>query len=448
MYLHPHKFLIFLFFWLSIGSICVADQPTALPDFTTPLTIPELVDIAFRNNPETRTAWWNAQRAAAASAISTSSYYPQVGFRANVAHGRDYKFPNGQETNYTSVGGDFVLSYLLYDFGERRANGDAARAALSAANWQSDFVLQKVLYNVVYNIYTFLNSQETLLARQASLADAQSSLSSANELFRSGLRSITDVYTLQATVSDLQIGIALQTAETDIARAKLAASLGIDVNSPLNVAPLPDPQLDQESKREIECLIALAHQQRADLMAKHADLQQKVALKEKTRSSCLPKLRFNGDTGYKRYLHDSSNGFNYNVGINLDVPLFNGFESTYQNRIAYNDIKITESELERLQLDIALEVLTYYSWFQAAQEILKFAGENLQNSLKTFEGVLDKYKAGTQSIFDLIASQKQLADARIKHGDAKTRWYRSLAQLAYATGSIMPHTEVPCVSSQ
>ena len=72
--------------------------------------------------------------------------------------------------------------------------------------------------------------------------------------------------------------------------------------------------------------------------------------------------------------------------------------------------------------------------------------ENLQNAIKTFNGVLDKYKAGTQSIFDLTAAQKQLADARLKNGDAKTRWYRSLAQLAYATGTIMPNSEVSCIT--
>lgn len=408
-----------------------------------PLSIPELLDIALKNNPETRTAWWNAQRAAAASGGANSIYYPQINLQGSVAHGRDYRFINSNETTYTTASADLLLTYLLFDCGERRTVSESAKAALCAANWQSDWTLQKVMHNVIYNAYAYLNAQEQLRSMLASLQDANILLDAAKELQRVGLRSSTDIFSIKATISEMQIAIALQKAEAAIARAKLSASLGIDVAAELSVAALPDPPNDKTIQDNLQNLISTAHQKRADLMAKRADVQQKTYNRERVLKSRLPKVSVNADTGLRRYFEDKANGLNYNVGLYLDVPLFNGFEKTYQNRIAYSDFQISEAEFDRLELEIALEVLTFSRWFQAAQEILSFAEENLQNSLKTFDGVLEKYKAGTQSIFDLIAAQKQLADARLKHGDAKIRWYRSLAQLAYATGTLS--LEVPCI---
>ena len=92
-------------------------------------------------------------------------------------------------------------------------------------------------------------------------------------------------------------------------------------------------------------------------------------------------------------------------------------------------------------------MFTYRCLFEAAREILKYAESNLENSLKLFDGTLEKYRAGTQSVFDLIAAQKLLADARVKHGNAKIRWYRALAQLAHATGTIMTYSEESCTNT-
>lgn len=449
MFLRPTKAIMQIIAFLIICPFFSVQQASSVELSSPgqhPLSITELLDIALRNNPETRTAWWNANRAAASADISKGAYYPTIGFRGTFINGLDYRYINGQETNYTTVSGDFVLSYILFDFGERRAVCEAAKAALNAANWQSDWTLQKVMYNVIYNTYTYLNSYEQLLSRLASLQDANTSLEAAAELQRAGLRSVTDIYALQATVSDMKMSIALQKAETEIAQGKLAASLGLDVDSHFTLAPLPDPQLDTIMQAGIKQLITSAQQKRSDLMAKRFDLQQKIAQQSRVNKACLPKLSVKGDTGYQRYFEDKANGYNYNIGLFLDVPIFNGFEQTYQKKVALSDVQLSEIEIEKMELEVALEVLTYSHWFDAAQEVLQLAHENLQNSIKTYNGVLDKYKAGTQSIFDLTAAQKQLADARLKNGDAKTRWYRSLAQLAYATGTIMPTNEVPCIA--
>src|ERR1700722_13223686 len=70
---------------------------------TPPLEIYQVIDVALQNNPQTKTLWWNARRQAAAQGVAQSAYYPDITFRARVAHGYDYQFPNGREVVYTDL---------------------------------------------------------------------------------------------------------------------------------------------------------------------------------------------------------------------------------------------------------------------------------------------------------------------------------------------------------
>jgi outer membrane protein len=307
---------------------------------------------------------------------------------------------------------------------------------LQAVEWDTDWILQKIMQRVMTETYNFLDAQENLLSQQTNLEDIQVTFDAAEELYQKGLRSVTDVNTMKAVRSDLKIAIALQRAEADVALGRLASTLGFRADEILEIASLPDPIVDNPGRQNIGYLLMIAKQRRADLLSKKADVLRQKALQEKAKAEYMPTFSFNGDAGYKRYEHDRANGLNYSLSLSLDIPLFTGFEATYQNRAAYADVRATEAELDRLELEIAFEVLAAVRLFEAAEEVIQLSAENFKNASNTYEDVLERYKAGTHSIFDLTAAQGQLADARIKLGQAKTRWYKSLAELAFATGTI------------
>lgn len=415
---------------------------SATPDLNRPLTLSELVDIALENHPSTKQAWWNANRAAAALGASKSSYYPNISLGANATNGRDFKFINGPDTSYTILGADLFLDLLLYDFGTRSATVDMAKASLMAAHWQVDWNIQKVMVKVLENAYSTLNAQEVLVAGQSSLADAEKVLKAAKELNRTGLSPVTDVYTTQATLSQMKMDLAQQKASLDIQRGKLAASLGLSATTCLEVIA-PSPVASQPME-QTEKLIELAYSQRADLMAKQSRLQETIYNQTRVRATYLPKLSFSGRGGYNHALQDKTNGAQYQVSLNFETPLFNGFETMYRNRMAYADTQISNEELMELQLDISLEVLTHSRSLQAAQEMLPDAEENLTNAQKAYEGVLEKYRAGKEGIAEVSNAQRQLAAARIRYSDVKTRLLVSIANLAYATGTLAPYMETPC----
>lgn len=404
-----------------------------------PLTLPEIVNIALETHPETRQAWWQANRAAAALGEARSAYYPRIDFDTGITHGRDFKFLNGPDTNYTIYNADLLLSMLLYDFGERKATVNAARMALLAANWEANWTLQSVMANVLDRAYAMMLAQETLQATLMSMGDAEKMLSVSEGLNRAGLSPISDVYTSQSTVAQMKMDVAQQRALLDIQRGKLAASMGLSADTCLTLATvdcMPAPQ-----KQNITDLIALAQQRRADLAARQARFAESMARYDMAKAAYGPKLAFTGRSGYDYAVNDRANGVHYQVALNLDVPLFTGFENVYEKRIACADTQISVEELAQLELDISLEVLTHSRSLEAAQEMLYYAEDNLNSALKAYEGVLDKYQAGKERIAEVSNAQRTLAAARIRYSDIKTRWLVSLANLAYATGTIM---EAPC----
>lgn len=423
-----------MFTRIFIAASCLVSTLSAIPAPQKPLALAELVNIALENHPTTHQAWWSARRAAAAVGVAKSSYFPTVGLDAEIENGRDFKFLNGPDVDYTIVGANLTLSMLLLDFGERSATVEAAKKSLLAANWQADWNIQKVMVTVLESAYSLLHAQEEMQAAHVTLEDAEKLLLAAQDLNQAGLAPITDVYTSKVSYANAKMELIHQRALADIQRGKLAASIGFSADIPIELAPIGSIQ--EMPKQQTAQLIELAYSQRADLHAKRANLAEAYARKKIASSGYGPKLYFSGFGGANHAIHDKANAAQYGVSLNLEIPLFSGFETVYNNRLAYAEAKISEEEMAELQLEISNEVLSYSKTLEAAQEMLPDAVDSLNNAVKAYDGVLEKYKAGKERIAEVSNALRQLASARIRYSDVNTRLLIAMANLAYATGTL------------
>ena len=295
MFSFQKTYLIILFHVFALPLI-------AAPDLKKPLTISELVAIGLENHPATRQAWWNANRAAAAVGNAKSEFYPSVDLVGVANHGRDFKFINGPNTEYTIVGADVILSMMLFDFGERSADLNAAKKTLLAARWQVDNAMQKVMVDVLENAYSTLHAWEVFNATASSLEDAEKVYMTAAELNKAGLSPITDIYTSRATLASMKMEMIKQKAQLEIQKGKLAAGLGLQADSPLILAPIE--MVPPAHLCPVEELLSLAFKQRADLMAKQAEVSASIYAQAKVRASYKPKVLLTGRGGVNHALHD------------------------------------------------------------------------------------------------------------------------------------------------
>lgn len=412
------------------------------------LSIGVVLDTALKNHPETKVAYWDAQRAYNEHQLSFAECYPSLSLEAYLKQSRDYKFVKGPETTFLESEANLVLSYLLLDFGRTQAEIQATKAILRSMNWQANWVVQKVLGDVLVQAYDYLAEQELLEAWLSSVEDAKVVVKAAEELNRVGLRSVCDIDAGRAAVAEALVEAAEKKAARDLAKTKLALSMGIDVQTEVRLEHLPDPSEDVDRTQELDTFIDLAIRTRADLEAKRAIVESKQAYYKKESRRDLPEVTIDARAGFRHYSRDRdrAKGCNYACSLNFSVPLFTGYESSYGRKVANDQLQMAQAETEEMEWKISLEVIEAYRNLGGAQEVWNYSREALYYSEKAYEGILHKYKAGTQTIFDLVKAQELLSKARIRSSQAKMRWYRSRAQLAYSTGVLTHFLEAPCAS--
>ena len=421
------KFLVLL-----LTSVCIVCQAA---DFDHPLNLSELIDIAMTKNPLTHVAWRNAKRASAALGMAKSANYPSFGVESFIKNGRDFKFVNGPNTDYTIIGADLVLSMMLFDFGERQADIESAKYALSSAHWQTNWTLQKVMLDVLENAYALIHAEQLVNASSLSQEDAEIMMNSAVQLHGAGLVPITDVYTSRSTLAQMKMDTEKQKGLRNIQNGKLIAGLGIsaDVNLQLARIDVAPPVMIQKMSE----LIALANEQRADLLAKQSQLSESLAKQNKVKTLFRPRLALAATGGVNHAIHDKTNGCQYQALLSFSFPIFDGFQNFYQRSMAYNETQITAEELAKLRLDISLDVLTYRVTLETAQEMFIYAEDHLNNARMAYEGVLERYQAGKEHISEVSNAHRQLLAARIRYSDVLTQLRVAAAYLAYSTGALL-----------
>ena len=103
----------------SVATIpCQFAQQTGIGASPAPLSLPDVVDRALCNNPQTREAWANARYQAAQVGMAQSAYLPSVGLILSESRNRS---SGANDVNYNQTAVTLSLNYLLYDFGGREA---------------------------------------------------------------------------------------------------------------------------------------------------------------------------------------------------------------------------------------------------------------------------------------------------------------------------------------
>jgi outer membrane protein len=99
------------------------------------VSLEQVLDVALRNNPVTRTYWYQARAAAANLGAKRSEYFPDLELDANLTRAKQTSVGGRFITLQTTYGPSLSLSWLLFDLGGRAADVEEARNALFAADW-------------------------------------------------------------------------------------------------------------------------------------------------------------------------------------------------------------------------------------------------------------------------------------------------------------------------
>jgi outer membrane protein len=416
------------------------------------LTLEDIVDLALRNNPETRETWAAALAAAANLGSQQGAYFPQIDAAANYSRSENSfseQFTVKQKTYTPSL----TLNYILFDFGKRSGDVEEARQALYQANWSHNAMIQTVILQVETTYYQYLQAKALRDADAEAVKEAEANLEAAKVRRQAGLATVADE--LQARSNLAQQQLALQTVEGQIqtTRGSLATAMGLSPTIDYDVGLLPSNLPTGEVSAVVDDLIRKAQIYRPDLAASRAAVLAARAHVKSVKAEGFPQVSVQGNVSRRYYDNPNKYSDNYLAGIFLSWPLFTGFAHPYDVLQAEAQAALAQRQYETLRSSVELDVWTSYYDLKTAAERLTTARKFLDYASESHAVTLESYQSGVNSILDLLAAQTTLEEARSQEVQARTDWFLALAQLAHATGRLgsaepQPTTTPPAVPAK
>jgi outer membrane protein TolC len=426
-------------------------------------TLAELLDLGLENNPSTEFAWSLAKREAYTYYASKSQYFPRVDWQESVVIDDVKIIPRDTSTTDESVdtgsfggfGGTGMsqglsstlsLQYLLFDFGTRSGSIASARDALIIANWQHRFTLQQVLFDVAKGYYDYLEARALAQAAEENLKNAKTALDAASAQYEAGIRTKVDLLQAKTNYYNAVLELENRRAAEKVALGALAKAVGWPANSLFRVERIAYEIHPKPLHEGIEQLMDAARAGRADLAAKETEAYRRLADLRVAKGAALPTISTNVELNRTDYWQGPiKRSHDYSAELIFDFPLFTGFFDYNQIRRARADYDAAYFDWRQLESEILVAVLASYYQYSAANENLKTADEYRAFAEESFRFVLAGYRAGIQTILDLIASQNVLADARSKYIQSRAAWLRAIVNIAFTTGMLGVDDDKPSV---
>lgn len=410
-----------------------------------PLALDRWVDMALENNPATRLSWYAAKARAAQLGQQESRFWPTAGVGVNLTREKQREVGLGPGAAISSgtywstyYGPTLELNWLLWDFGRREADVETARQTLYAANFGYNQTLQDVVLAVQNAFYQLHGAQASVLASEATIAEARVAWESADAKLRSGMGNKQDALRALADLRTAEFGLEASRAAVERNRAKLARAVGLPPSQHIRIT------LDEagfaaliEQQTVIEEQMALALRQRPVLMARYAEMRAAESTTRAAERDYFPTVHAGGVAQWQEYSGAVGNpSNNYQAGIALQWSLFEGFNRRYRILETKAEERVRREAVRATELAILADVWAFYYAYLAAGREIRAAEAAFVASAESYEANRRGYETGLNNLTDLLSARRTLADARDQRIRAQVNLATALAGLAHATGSL------------
>ena len=259
-------------------------------------SLAELIDIAQRNNPETRVAWEQARRAALAVGLDESEYAPQVsidvigGYQRTPLPMPDTVVPAGYFiSDSREIFPVLALKWLLFDFGRREGQDQAARANSFVANVAFTGVHQKLVYTVSRAYFSLGAARGRLSSARRALTAAETVQDAAVSRRERGLATVVVPAQAQRQTAQARYYLTKATGDERTAYANLIASLGVAADARIDIIDSSQQQLPAEPPEDMDAVLRDALTHRPDVIAAIGKIEAAEGALKSRRADYYPK---------------------------------------------------------------------------------------------------------------------------------------------------------------
>jgi outer membrane protein len=410
--------------------------PAAAPQT---LTLAQAEQIAIRNNPRVVVGRLIALAEGQVVRETRASELPMIaGNLTAVDSHAGSRITAGALNNpivYERAAGGFTVSELITDFGR-------THNLISSSDWHAKAQVSaqmatsaEVILAVDQTFYRALGSQQVLKVAQQTVAARQATSDQIKALTEAKLKSSLDLSFANVNLSEARLLLLdAQNASAD-AMANLNALLGEErptiytLVDETPAAPTPPPD-------DAEPLVTQAFQSRPDLMSLNQDLAAAKKFSSAEHDLNRPAVQGLGTVGGTpaRNTDQITSSWYGAVGVNLSIPIFNGF--LYSARAKEADLRASAAgqQVQQLRQNIARDVRTTVLRTQSNFQRIAVTQQLLDQANSAFDLAQTRYKFGLSSIVELSQAQLAQTEAQIDYATARYSYQGSLSTLRFQTG--------------
>jgi outer membrane protein len=241
----------------------------------------------------------------------------------------------------------------------------------------------------------------------------------------------------------VQFDLVADRGAVESSRGGLATAVGWAANVDFDVTEEPKELPLSAIEQNVEDLIALARQNRPELAAVQSFVRQKESLLRVAESNRWPQLfGFAQISGWWVRPDGLPSDYftNYLFGLQLQVPIFQGFSLINSVREARANLKAAQAALVLEEQVVIEDVWNAYYDFRTAAQQLDASEAFLASAKESYEASLARYRSGVGDIVELLNAQSLLAQARAEKVQSRTNVFTSYAELIHAIGAEIPES--------
>jgi outer membrane protein len=341
-----------------------ATLPPDIAPHDTSLSLPEVVDVALRNNPQTALAWSQARTAAFEYGSARGTFFPAVSASANL--GRSQSTTQTGFVERTQFAPLVSLSYLLLDFGGRAGTIGAARENTIAVDLNYNAMLQNVVLQSENAYFAYISSRALVRAQEQTVAEADTNVIAAQVRHNSGVATIADVLQAQTVLAQAELDLETDSGTVRTNHANLATAMGLRADATFEVEMPSDTMSIGSASASADSLIVSALDNRPDLAAARVNIlrsQQEVRI---ARSNEFPAITAGATAGRNYSNRALFSGNNFALTLGLSIPIFNGLGLQYDLAAAKSRVDEQRATTNLLRTQESSQVVTSYVSLQTA----------------------------------------------------------------------------------
>jgi outer membrane protein len=335
---------------------------------------------------------------------------------------------------HAGAGGGFTQ--LLTDFGRTHnlvassiLQEKAQKANAIATQYDIELATDQAFFNA-------LEAQQTLKVAQQNVTTRQTLQSQINQMTVNKLKSTLDLSFANVNLSQAKLLALDAQNNADSTMAALDAVLGLDHQETFDL--IDDGAGLQQPPPDVDQLIQESLKQRPDLQATQFSERAAVKFSHAQRDQLLPSIAASGTVGTIPIRPDQYYTENWwgGIGVNVSIPVFNGFLYTAQAKEASLRARVASEQTRDLRDRIVRDVRTAWLAANTSYQRVSVTEELLQEANLGLTLAKTRYQMGLSSIVELSQAEYQQTDAAIGNANAQYQYRMALATLNYQVGSV------------